>query len=95
LLRSVRHDAPVVYLNTGTWSLRGPTARDTTLPPVTSTWVEIEPSRGQSTARARVLCLATDGTPTVLAEAAATGRVTRAPRAGVPSAPKARPDYVP
>ena len=46
LLTSDRYDAPVVYLNTGTWSLRGPRARDTTLAPVTSTWVEIEPARG-------------------------------------------------
>lgn len=78
LLRSDRYHGPVVYLNTGTWSRRGPRVRDTTLPPVTSTWVEIEPSRGPSPARARVLYLADDGTPTVLAEADATGRVARA-----------------
>jgi hypothetical protein len=87
LLRSDRYDAPVVYLNTGTWSLRGPRARDTTLPPVTSTWVEIEPSHGSGPARARVLHLADDGTPTVLAEADATGQIARAPdassRAGI------------
>jgi UDP-2,3-diacylglucosamine pyrophosphatase LpxH len=93
LLHSDRYDAPVVYLNSGTWSLRGPRARDTTLPPVTSTWVEIEPSRGPSAARARVLYLAGDGTPTVLAEADATGRVARAPGAATRSA--IRHDYVP
>ena len=35
-----------------TWSSRGPRPRDTTLPPVTTTWVEIEPSRGSAVARA-------------------------------------------
>jgi UDP-2,3-diacylglucosamine pyrophosphatase LpxH len=78
LLSSHGSDTPVVYLNTGSWSLRGPRPRDTTLPPVTKTWVEIEPPRGRSPARARVLHLAGDGARTVLAEADATGRVVRA-----------------
>jgi UDP-2,3-diacylglucosamine pyrophosphatase LpxH len=77
LLCSDTYSAPVVYLNTGTWSLRGPRPRDTTLAPVTSTWVEIEPARGREPARAGVLHLADDGTPTVLAEASATGCVVR------------------
>ena len=94
LLRSDRYDAPVVYLNTGTWSLRGPRARDTTLPPVTSTWVEIEPSHRSGLARARVLHLADDGTSTVLAEADATGRVARVPDAS-PRAGIRHSDYAP
>ena len=94
LLPSDRYDAPVVYLNTGTWSLRGPRARDTTLPPVTSTWVEVEPSHGSGPARARVLHLADDGTATVLAEADATGRVARAPDAS-PHGGIRQSDYAP
>jgi hypothetical protein len=94
LLPSDRYDTPVVYLNTGTWSLRGPRAGDTTLPPVTSTWVEIEPAHASGAARARVLHLADDGTPTVLAEADATGRVARAPGAAPPAAIR-HSDYAP
>jgi UDP-2,3-diacylglucosamine pyrophosphatase LpxH len=94
LLRSDQYDAPVVYLNTGTWSLRGPRERDTTLPPVTSTWVEIEPSQGSGPARAWVLHLADDGTPTVLAEADATGHVDRAPDAS-PRVGIRHSDYAP
>jgi len=78
LLSSHGSGNPVVYLNTGTWSRRGPRPRDITLPPVTMTWVEIEPSRGRAPARARVLHLAGDGARTVLAEADATGRIVRA-----------------
>jgi hypothetical protein len=78
LLSSASSDTPVVYLNTGTWSARGPRSRDTTLPPVTTTWVEIEPARGGAAARARVLHRSGDGARTVLAEADATGHVVRA-----------------
>ena len=46
--------------------------------PVTTTWVEIEPSRGSAISRARVLHLAGDGACIVLAEADATGHVVRA-----------------
>jgi UDP-2,3-diacylglucosamine pyrophosphatase LpxH len=74
-LRSDRYGAPVVYLNTGTWSVRGPSADNTTLPPVTSTWVEVDPADGPRVARARVLHMSGDGARTVLAEADATGRL--------------------
>jgi len=80
LLVSETHAAPAVYLNTGTWSLRGPGVRDTTLRPTTRTWVEIDPAKGRRTARAEVLHLAGDGTRMLLAEATATGSVTRASR---------------
>jgi UDP-2,3-diacylglucosamine pyrophosphatase LpxH len=76
-LRSDRYGRPVVYLNTGTWSVSGPRPRDTTLRPVTMTWVEIEAPRGLIPARARVLHAAADGGRTVLAEADATGIVVR------------------
>jgi UDP-2,3-diacylglucosamine pyrophosphatase LpxH len=94
LLRSDRADHPAVYLNTGTWSSRGPRPRDTTLPPVTTTWVEIEPSRGPAAARARVLHLAGDGARTVLAEADATGQVARA-TSTAPRIVVRQSDYVP
>lgn len=82
-----RHSASVVYLNTGTWSVRGPRPRDTSLLPVRSTWVEIDPADGPRPAQARVLHLSEDGTRTILAEAEATGRITRFARVSGSAAP--------
>jgi hypothetical protein len=82
----------MTYLNTGTWSLRGPRPGDTTLPPVTSTWVEVDVVDGSVAACARVLHLAGDGAHTVLAEADTRGRVERLSRHSLPAAVTA--DYV-
>ncbi|MDQ1666364.1 MAG: hypothetical protein QOH75_2395 [Actinomycetota bacterium] len=92
LLDSHDHASPMTYLNTGTWSLRGPRPGDTTLPPVTSTWVEVDVVDGSVAACARVLHLAGDGAHTVLAEADTRGRVERLSRQSLPAAVTA--DYV-
>jgi UDP-2,3-diacylglucosamine pyrophosphatase LpxH len=78
LLHSDRYGTPVIYLNTGAWSLRGPRPRDATLPPVTRTWVEIEPAGESSPACAQVLHLAGNGARTVLVDVDATGHFARA-----------------
>jgi hypothetical protein len=62
--------------------------------PVTTTWVEIEPSRGSAVAHASVLHLAGDGARIVLAEADGTGHVVRA-RAPQSEAVIPQSDYVP
>jgi len=68
----------VFYLNSGTWSVRGPKQEDTTLPATSMTWVEVDGPEGRSSARARVLWLSDEGVPAVLAEADGTGVLSRA-----------------
>ena len=52
------------YLNTGTWSRRGPGPGDTTLPPAGATWVEVSDGPGHP---ARICSWTNDG-PRLLAE---------------------------